>query len=103
MARIKIAWSIEAKQDLVDILQFYNDRNGNPAYSKKLFVKINRNIRLLAKNPFLGIRTDDPDIRALITGDYQIIYEVFERLVLVLMIWDNRKDPDDKIIDTRRK
>lgn len=64
MARIKIEWSIEAKEDLIDILQFYIDRNGNSNYSKKLYVKINKNIKLLSNNPFLGIRTDDPDIRA---------------------------------------
>ena len=41
MARIKIEWSIEAKEDLIDILQFYIDRNGNSNYRKKLSVKIN--------------------------------------------------------------
>ena len=69
MARIKIEWSVEAKQDLVDILQFYIDRNGNSLYSKKLYAKINKNIKLLSTNPLLGIRTENPDIRALITGD----------------------------------
>jgi len=103
MAKIKIEWSIEAKHDLLDILQFYIDRNGNSLYSKKLYTKINKSIKLLIKNPLLGTRTDDPDIRALITGDYQIIYEVFEKIVLVVMIWDNRRNPEDKIIDTRRK
>jgi len=66
-------------------------------------LNINKSIKLLSKNPLLGISTDDPDIRALITGDYQIIYEVFEKLILVIMIWDSRRNPEDKIIDTRRK
>jgi len=78
MARIKVEWTAEAKQDLKDILQFYISRNGNSLYSKKLNSKINRSIHLLAKNPLLGIRTDDSDIRALITGDYQILYEVLK-------------------------
>ncbi|NVO18671.1 MAG: type II toxin-antitoxin system RelE/ParE family toxin [Bacteroidetes bacterium] len=84
------------------MLQFYLTRNSSPAYSKKLFPKINSSIRLLSKNPFLGIKTDDPDIRALITGDYQIIYESFEKLILIIMIWDCRQDPENKIIDARR-
>ncbi|MBL7904048.1 MAG: type II toxin-antitoxin system RelE/ParE family toxin [Bacteroidales bacterium] len=103
MAQHKIVWSIEAKNDLTSILEFYIFRNGTSVYSKKLNSKINRSIRLLSKNPFLGVRTDDPDIRALITSDYQIIYEVFEKIILITMIWDCRRDPEDRIIDTRRK
>jgi len=37
MARIKIEWSVEAKLDLTDILEFYIARNGNSSYSKKLY------------------------------------------------------------------
>lgn len=103
MAQHKIVWSIEAKNDLTAILEFYIFRSGTSVYSKKLNSKINRSIRLLSKNPFLGVRTDDPDIRALITSDYQIIYEVFEKIILIIMIWDYRRDPEDRIIDTRRK
>jgi plasmid stabilization system protein ParE len=103
MARIKIEWSIEAKSDLFDILEFYHSRNGNTIYSKKLSSKINKSITLLSKKPLLGKQTDDQPIRALITGDYQILYEVFDNLILIVMIWDCRRDPEDKIVDTRRK
>ncbi|HPT01098.1 MAG TPA: type II toxin-antitoxin system RelE/ParE family toxin [Bacteroidales bacterium] len=103
MAQIKIEWSVEAKSDLFDILEFYHSRNGNTIYSKKLYLKINKSISLLAKNPFLGKQTDDPSVRVLMTGDYQILYEVFENFLLIVMIWDSRRDPEDKISDTRRK
>jgi hypothetical protein len=49
MARIKIEWSIEAKLDLFDILEFYNSRNGNTIYSRKLSSTINKHIVLLSK------------------------------------------------------
>ena len=74
MARIKIEGSIEAKSDLFDILEFYYSRNGNTVYSKKLSSKINKSLTLLSKNPLLGKQTDNSPVRALITGDYQIIY-----------------------------
>jgi len=51
MASYKIEWSLEAKHDLIDILEFYIFRNGNSAYSKKLNSKIHRSVRLLTKNP----------------------------------------------------
>ncbi len=103
MADIKIEWSVEARSDLLDILDFYILRNGNANYSKKLFSGIYKSIKLIARNPLLGKQTDDPAIRALITGDYQIIYEIFDKLILIIMIWDCRRDPGDKIIDTRKK
>ena len=103
MARIKIEWSIKAKLDLFDILEFYHSRNGNTIYSKKLSSKINKSISFLSKNPLLGKQSEDPPIRALITGEYQLLYEVFDNLILILMIWDCRRDPEDRILDFRRK
>jgi toxin YoeB len=102
MVRIKVEWSLEARLDLIDILEFYIKRNGNSIYSRKLNVLINKTIRLLVKNPFLGKQTDDPSIRAMITGDYQIIYELAEKSILIVMIWDCRRDPEEKIISIRK-
>ncbi len=42
-------------------------------------------------------------MRALITGDYQFIYEIFDQLVLIIMVWDCRRDPEDKKIGKRIK
>jgi len=103
MVRIKIEWSLEARLDLLDILQFYIQRNGNSIYSRKLYSQISKSIKLLVKNPFLGKQSEDPSVRALITGDYQIIYEVFDKLILIIMVWDCRRDPEDKVIDLRKK
>ncbi len=103
MAYYKIEWSIEARQDLISILEFYIQRNGNATYSKKLNSRINKSIKLLSKNPFIGTQSDFDSVRALITGDYQIIYEIFDRLILVIMIWDCRRNPDDKNIGNRIK
>ena len=68
MAGIKVEWSVEAKLDLIDILDFYIKRNGNAVYSKKLNSQKNRSITFLVKNPLLGKQTDDSPVRALITG-----------------------------------
>ena len=103
MVRFKIEWSIEARLDLIDILDFYIKRNKSNAYSIKLNAKINKSIKLLTKNPFLGTPTDYDSVRALITGDYQIIYEIFDQLILIIMIWDCRRNPEDKVIDQRKK
>lgn len=101
MAELKIEWTTDAKSDLFDILDFYIERNKNAVYSKKLNAAIDESIRLLSHYPSLGIQTDYDSVRALITKDYQVIYETYDQILLVIMIWDCRKDPDDKRIGRR--
>lgn len=101
MAKFKIEWSIEAKADLFDILNFYLERNQSANYSKKLNIKINKSLKLLQKNPLMGLKSQVKSVRALITGDYQIIYEILDNTILIVMIWDCRRDPGDKVIDQR--
>jgi len=103
MAKFKIEWSIEARLDLLDILDFYITRNKSAAYSKKLYSKIHKSTRLIAKQPYIGTQTGIETVRALITGDYQIIYEILDYKIFISMIWDCRRDPEDKIIDSRIK
>lgn len=101
MVKYKINWSIETRLDLIDILEFYVIQNGTASYSARLNSKINKSVRLISKNPFLGTITEYDSIRVLATGDYQIIYEIFNQLILIVMIWDCRRNPEDRVIDKR--
>ncbi len=103
MVKYKVEWSIEARLDLLDILEFYFERNGNANYSRKLNSKINKSIKLVTKNPLLGLQTDIDSVRAIVTGDYQIIYEITANILLIVMVWDCRRNPDDKKITPRTK
>lgn len=103
MVKYKIEWSIETRLDLINILEFYIKQNGTTTYSVRLNSKINSSILLLSKNPYLGTPTEYDSVRAFITGDYQIIYEIFNQLILILMIWDCRRNPDEKVVDRRIK
>ena len=103
MVKYKIEWSIEARLDLLDILNFYIDRNKSVVYSKKLKSKINSSIKLISKNPLIGLQTQIVSVRAFVSGDYQIIYEIINDLIMIVMIWDCRRDPEDKILETRIK
>lgn len=103
MVNYKVEWSIEARLDLLDILEFYFQRNGNANYSRKLNSKINKSIKRVTKNPLLGLQTDLNSVRAIVTGDYQIIYEIIENTLLIVMVWDCRRNPENKIITPRTK
>ncbi len=101
MAKYKIEWSTEARLDLFDILNFYIDRNKSASYSKKINSKINKSLNLILKNPLIGLQSQTESVRAMITGDYQIIYEISENMILIVMIWDCRREKKKKIIDQR--
>jgi len=101
MAHYKINWTIEAELDLMEILDFYIQRNGTALYSRKLYSRIKKTISTLSKNPNIGLKTEYESVRALVTGDYQIIYEITQGVVLISMIWDCRRNPENKKIGKR--
>jgi toxin YoeB len=103
MVKHKIKWSIEARLDLLDILEYYIIRNKSTQYSKKINSKINSSIKFIIINPLIGLQTQIVSVRAFVTGDYQIIYEICDNLIIIIMIWDCRRDPEDKILDQRVK
>lgn len=103
MVKFKIDWSLEARLDLIDILEFYIKQNDSATYSIKLNSEINKSVKLISRNPFIGIPTDYDSVRAFVKGDYQIIYEIVGKLILVIMIWDCRRDPEDRVIDRKIK
>ena len=95
MAQRKIIWSHKAQIKLTQILQFYIDRNNSNIYSVKLYKQFQKNIKLLQKQPYLGIRTDISDVRSLIMGEFIIFYEVTEDLIIIHTLWDCRQNPED--------
>ena len=101
MAKYKIKWTIEAELDLIEILDFYIQRNGTAIYSRKLYSRIKRTISTLSKNPNIGLKTEYESVRALVAGDYQIIYEITQDIILISMLWDCRRSPDSKKIFKR--
>jgi len=62
--RKKVIWSDKARQDLLEILHFYNQRNGNVRFSSRLFKKILKDIYLISDHAFLGKQTDHENIFA---------------------------------------
>ena len=101
MAKLKVEWSINAVNELTDILDFYSQRNLSNQYSKKLFSRLMKYVEILSENPMLGIKTDEQNVRTLIIDNYQIIYEIKDDLILVSMIWDSRRNPEHKFSTTK--
>lgn len=101
MVKYKIKWSVQARLDLIEILEFYLERNGNVSYSRKLNSIIKKSTSQISNNPHIGIQTDYDSVRAFVTLDYQIIYKIIDNVILIVMVWDCRKNPNDKRIGQR--
>src|SRR5690554_8152672 len=96
MAKYKIEWSTDAKLDFFDILEFYTKRNGNNAYSKKLYAKISKSIALRSQNSFIGTPTASTSVRIIITGDNQKLNENHHNLLLLVSVWDRRVNNENR-------
>ncbi|PWS30975.1 type II toxin-antitoxin system RelE/ParE family toxin [Pedobacter paludis] len=94
----KIIWSHKARIKLYAILEFYAQRNGNKKYSAKLYKRFNKDIKLLLKNPHLGIQSSKKDIRGLIIFDYIIFYEENDLQIVIHTIWPTNQNPDKLIL-----
>jgi len=52
----KVIWTHKARIKLYKILEYYAERNGSKKYLAKLYTRFNQEIKLLLKNPELGIQ-----------------------------------------------
>jgi plasmid stabilization system protein ParE len=98
LVRRKIIWSHRAEIKLFKILEFYSERNTSRKYSKKLYQKLNKELKILLKQPDIGIKTELESIRGLIIDDYILFYEFSNEIITIHTIWDCRQNPDNLII-----
>ena len=73
---LEIIYSLQFSDNLEAILNYYDERNGNNRYSKKLFKMIHKQIRQLSSMPEIGRMTDFPKVRVLFVGQYGIDYQI---------------------------
>jgi plasmid stabilization system protein ParE len=92
MGRRKIVWSLRAKLDWFEILEFYHHRNGNKNFSIKINSIIKSSIQLLSNQSEIGLPTDIENVRILIEGNYEVFYQINAKTIEILTIWDSRQN-----------
>ena len=98
MARLKIIWTEKANLERKEILDYWIHRNKSKSFSLKLNRLFIDNLKLLSSNPNIGRKTKFDNVRVKIIRDYLLFYEILEKEILVLSIWDGRRNPDDIIL-----
>ena len=92
---MKIRWSEEAKNDFVSIKKYWDKRNSSNQYSKSLYLDISTKLENIVLFPDIGLITNNIDIRYLVVENYLVFYHIKEVEILIIKIWDNRRNPDD--------
>ncbi|HHU26783.1 MAG TPA: type II toxin-antitoxin system RelE/ParE family toxin [Bacteroidales bacterium] len=92
MVKRKIIWTEKANEERKEILDYWIQRNHSKTYSIKLDKLIRNTLKLSALYPETGRKTSYENVRVNIVKEYLIFYEFTETELVVLAIWDGRRD-----------
>ncbi len=90
----KIIWSQRAFNEFDAILEYWAERNQSSIYSRKLATQIIKSIDKIRKFNYIGKETEDEKTRVYLSGNYSIFYEIANEGIIILCVWDNRRNPD---------
>lgn len=98
MVTRKLIWTHRARARLYQVLEFYSDRNKSKTYSAKLYKRIDKKIKLILKQPYIGIKSEIENVRGIIIDDFFIFYEITEEQIIIHTIWNTWQNPDNLFI-----
>ena len=91
----RIVWTNTARKARREILEYWIKHNGSNTYSKRLSKLFRIKVALLESDHYLGKPTDFQDVRVSLVSHFSIFYKVREEEIIIVGIWDNRRNPDD--------
>ena len=93
MVKRRIVWTSKAKNQLFDILEYFNFRNKSKIYSQKLYQKIHAELLPLIHQPNIGKKTNEINVRGILIENYFVFYQTNENHIIILSVWDTRQNP----------
>jgi len=97
MGRTKVAktlnWSVQSQVDIDAITDFYDCRNGTPDYSNRLIREFQEKMKSVVDLPYLGQKWGKKGFRYVIVHPFQLFYRVTKTEIIVVTVWDSRRDP----------
>ncbi|MBK7959233.1 MAG: type II toxin-antitoxin system RelE/ParE family toxin [Bacteroidetes bacterium] len=90
----QVVWTEQAKKDVENIFTYWNNRNKSNRYSIKLNKIIESAINTISEHPTIGKLSGYRNVRFGILKPYIIAYEEMETIILIITIWDTRRDPN---------
>ena len=94
----QVTWTKTARFQRRQVLEYWEKRNGNKNYSRKISGWIRERVLIIKAYHYIGKPTNYGDARVFVKGDYSIFYRVAENRIFILSFWDNRQDPDKLLV-----
>ncbi|WP_276501034.1 type II toxin-antitoxin system RelE/ParE family toxin [Terrimonas pollutisoli] len=91
----RVVWTNNAHNERKEILLYWKTHNQSGAYSRKLNELFKKAVKLICAHPQIGRKTDVENVRVKLVRDYLLFYEETDDAIVVLSVWDNRRNPDD--------
>ena len=91
----RIKWAPQALADRIQILDYWSKRLGSKEYAIHLDNSIKEVIKLLSEHPQLGRKLEGYEFRFFVKEYYQIFYQVRDDSLIILHLWDSRRNPND--------
>lgn len=92
MART-IIWTKKARKELIEILQYWLDRNKSNTFSLRLNSLIKEQLNLVLDFPKSGRKTDIDNVYVKVIHSYLLYYELINENLYVLTIRHSRRNP----------
>lgn len=94
MAKRTVKWTRTADIQYVGILEYWFKRNKSNIYSKKLIKIVSERTKQIAEKPFIYKSADFKDTRMASLGNFNILYKITDKEIIITAFWDNRQDPN---------
>ena len=91
----EIVWSQKAEDDLMQILEYWYNRNKSIVFPEKLTDEIFEAIQILKSHPNFGRKINQAEFRRVLVRYYLIIYKPENEQIKIIRIIDGRQDNMD--------
>ena len=104
MAKRKIIWSTQASMDMVEIMNYYTQRNKSNQYSHKLYKSIQLKLKTLDFSIALPQTTSDKKLFYFTYNHIFIGFDIHTNDLDILLVIDERRNPDlkNRILNTMK-
>lgn len=90
---MRLQWTTNARRDLIRLHDFLTDVN--PPMAGKVVNYLVKSAEQIRRHPQIGSRLDQyapRDVRRVVSGNYEIRYEVTETAIVILRLWHTLED-----------
>lgn len=89
----QIIWSRKAQNELIEILEYWINRNKSKTFSIKLNTLIEEQLKLILEFPQIGRKTDIENVYIKVVHKYLLYYEFVNEELHILTIRHGSKNP----------